>query len=456
MPLSAGTAADARNLAPREPFGAMAAVAASLNANRGIPASAVEDVLIGAVITEDALLKMPVYGEFRESAETYLRDNNVALRRFAEEHGIPLGIERRPGKTDPEVRLAKVTALLAEVQVPAESGFALNVAEVVESEDPEKMIKEIVRANKRVIEDCRKNLRKLKDHVVQLETMAERAAESSERTRRSTKKAKSKVRKIRRQADDPVVVEKEASSAESALDSGDESLRNNEDANQDLTGEVRQLRVAVRRTQQHMHDAATPTFQHEWMQAMRNLFPGLNENKLFEKGVFVKDPVDVVGKSDTDAPLDFTSVRPIKRMAEDRTESWMSRGKSTAMDTGGGRAGIYPVLANAWKALELLSERRDRGSKLFRDQVVTLAMALLYVDYAVAYAAKTATTVGDLGLKWTKNIFESLWDPDQGDMGAFANLKDMRAVRQWYKDPGVRALVLAETDLTLKNLKLFF
>ena len=78
-------------------------------------------------------------------------------------------------------------------------------------------------------------------------------------------------------------------------------------------------------------------------------------------------------------------------------------------------------------------------------------MALLYADYAVAYAAKTTATVTDLSLKAPKSIFAALWEGERRSMGAFENLKTMANVRVWYNDTDVRELVLSETGLDLRS-----
>ena len=454
MALSVLTAADARNLAPREQFGAMAAVATSLTVERGIPASSVEGVLIGAVLTEDALEQMPVYGLFKGQVEKYHKDNNVVLRAVAREHDITLLLKHKPGKTDPAEQLADLTEMLARVQVPGgDEGFKRSVSEVLGSEDPAKMIKEIVRANKDVITTCRKNLQHLAKQMDQMEAAAERVAESSKNARRNAKKAKRNVRKIRRHPDDRDLVSSEGSDAESALDSGEEDFELEENASGDLLAEVRQSRSILQRGRTHLRTSDTSAFQAAWMNAMLELFGGLDEDALFGQGEFVEDPTEVVGDPGPDTPLDSASVREIVRMSERRETAWKAGGMGTSkFDSGGARTKMYLVLTRAWKALEALSVR-PKGSRLFKGQVVILATALLYADYALAYAAKTSTTLTDLGSKWTKNIFSTLWSKARGDMGAFGNLKTLANLRVWYKDTGVQALVLSETGLDLRRLK---
>ncbi len=450
MALSADTAADARNLAPREQFGAMAAVATSLAVDRGIPASTVEDVLIGAVLTEDALEQMPVFGYFKERVEKYHKDSNVVLRAVAKEHDITLVLKRKPGTTDPADQLADLIAQLANVQVPGgDEGFKRNVSELVKDGNPVKMIKEIERANKDVIRKCRRDLRQLAKQLGQMESAAERVAESSKGARRSTKSAKRNVRRMRRFNDDPEVVSSEGSSAEEHLDSGDSDFDDLENATGDFRFETGQSRSMVADMRQHMRASDTSEFQAQWMDAMLQVFPGLDEDALFEQGEFVRDPVEAVGQTAPDTPLDSKSVREIVRMSERRETTWIKGGFGTSkLDTGGARTKMYLVLTAAWKALEKLSAS-SRGSRLFKDQVVTLALALLYTDYALAYAAKTSTTLTDLGLKWTKNIFSTLWQGDARSMDEFENLKTLAKLRLWYKDTGVRALVLRETGRDL-------
>jgi hypothetical protein len=465
MQLEPGDAVAARSVSPREQIGAMASLAVHLDGEqRGIPPPSMRAALISSIMSEDAVKKLQVYSTLEVGLKKYFKDMNRALRRLAREEGINLGLERKPGETDPEAELEAIIKKIGSVRIPGEKGGgAVPVASVVDDRgDAMLMVNEIVRSYESALKKAQKNLKKIRDNLEQQRAHGERAHKKLAAAKVKVAELKAHAKKIRRNKSNPVVVEEEASSEESDLDELSDDLSDASDAYSDESHDEDQLSSDLDSYEEEVALAVDPSFQVEWMDAMARLYPQIErqEDVLFGD-TMVNTPMHKVFKTGLPiGPLDFDAIDNIMRMATDRADANKGWQSDPSWDTKGDPSGArkkthYPALSQAWDILHAVAELQETepGSVPFQMQIRNLAASLFFYDYVVTYSAKSGLGMRTLEAQLESSvkehgIFNVMWSAKMGDAGAFGALKTFADLRKWFAGGDFRKILRAEIGLS--------
>lgn len=219
----------------------------------------------------------------------------------------------------------------------------------------------------------------------------------------------------------------------------------------------------VEHNSQQAEDAAAPKFMSDWVTAMKQMAPDLDQAALFNPDEFITNPNDRALGTRPDVPLSIDALDAIVQMSEGRDDAetgWRVRAVAgTGADAGSARGKTYGQLTKAWKALRNLSEKHSvvrTPDLVFSKAIGDLTRTLMFTDYVTAYSALTGRAmVGKLEplIQGTGRDKKNLFSLISETPGAFKAMDNFANTRTWYTLTVVHEYVTANLAMTAAELK---